>query len=60
LLILVPTSRLSFTIDDTDQLLQPHDERNPGLKLLDTDTLTAAQEVGRIAVAAELQPASAR
>jgi hypothetical protein len=56
--VLVPASGWSFTIDDTDQLLQPHDERNPGLKRLVMHTRTVAQEVGRIVVAAELQPAS--
>lgn len=58
--VLAPAAGWSFTIEDTDQLLRPHDDPNPGLCRLVLHTKTAAQEVGRIVVAAEPQSASVR
>ena len=51
-----PAAGWSFTIEDTDRLLQPHDDKNPGLRRVVLHTRTAAQETGRIVVSAEPQP----
>jgi hypothetical protein len=53
--VLAPAAGWSFTIEDTDALLQAHDDKNPGLRRLVLHTRTAAQEAGRIVVAAEPQ-----
>jgi hypothetical protein len=58
--VLAPAENWSFSIEDTDQLLQPHDERNPGLRRLVLHTRTAAGDIGRIVVAAEPQSALQR
>jgi hypothetical protein len=51
--VIAPASGWSFTVEDTAPLLQPHDDPNPGLKRVVLHTRTAAQEAGRIVVAAE-------
>jgi hypothetical protein len=58
--VLAPAEGWSFSIEDTDPLLQSYDEKNPGLHRLVLHTLTPAQGVGRIVVAAEPQSPRAR
>jgi hypothetical protein len=58
--VLAPAKEWSFSIEDTDPLLQPYDEKNPGLRRLVLHTRTPAQAAGRIVVAAEPQFPSAR
>jgi hypothetical protein len=51
--VLAPMKDWSFTVEETDGMLELHDEPNPGLRRLVLHTRTAAQETGRIVIAAE-------
>jgi oligo-alginate lyase len=55
--VIAPAAGWSVTVEETDHLLRPHDEPNPGLRRVVLHTRTEARAPGRIVVIAE--PATA-